>query len=376
VVKTILNVQDGSLIKLTMRRPSNFHAHFRRDALMRAVTPHVVGPMHYVLAMPNNGPIATIKQAEEYHAELMREVDRAKIYTLRQLVMTLYHTSAITPFVVERIAKHRTVRAIKHYPPHPGATTGSGHGVSLEESHEMLRAMEETGVPLLGHFESVFDKDGRELPHRDRETYFVREHLWRLRDKYPALKICFEHASTEDAVRFITADNGGNTVGTFTPQHMLFTEDDFPRVSWRNHLKCMPIVKPEHHRAAVHAFATSGDARAILGDDTAPHLSATKNKPFDECANGCYMPHALALYTLAFQRAGALDSRFEAFASLNGPRWWGLDEPSEQNLITIRAESKRDIPDPTNVPEANDVVIPLGWTTEPDKLKVGFLAEH
>jgi hypothetical protein len=61
---------------------------------------------------------------------------------------------------------------------------------------------------------------------------------------------------------------------------------------------------------------------------------------------------------------------------LNGPRWWGLDEPSEQNLITIRAESKRDIPDPTNVPEANDVVIPLGWTTEPDKLKVGFLAEH
>ncbi|MBP9669698.1 MAG: hypothetical protein KBE09_05420 [Candidatus Pacebacteria bacterium] len=364
---------DGSILRIVTPRPSNFHAHFRKDALMRAVTKHIVKHMFYVLAMPNNGPIRNIEEATAYHEELMRVAAQEGVRTLRKILMTLYHTVDVTPAVIERIAKSSVVYAVKHYPPHKGATTGSGHGIPLWESRSMLEAMEDTEVPLLGHFESVYNNDGKELPHSARESYFIKEHLWRIRDRHPNLRICFEHASTEDAVAFIKADTSGRTVGTFTPQHMLFTDDDFELYTWRNHLKCMPILKNERNRAAVASFATSGDFRAILGDDTAPHLSALKQGELDECANGCYLPHCLALYALAFERANALDGRWVRFTATNGPKWWGLPPPDIADTVCIRAETERDMPDPTAVPEENDVVIPLGWSTAGDQLKIGLV---
>ena len=370
----------GAVTKIVTLRSSNFHAHFRRDALMRAVTPIQLRGYKYVLAMPNTGPIRTIAEAHAYYNELMRIADEEGLDKLSGILMTLYHTADITPAVIEQIAKQKIVRAVKHYPTHrPGqeGTTGSGFGRPLEEAGDMLRAMEETGVPLLGHFESVEDNDGRMLPHSEREGYFVDNYLWGLRDKYPKLRICFEHCSTRKGVEFVKADSSGRTVCTITPQHLWFTADDFGRYSWRNHLRCMPYVKTEDDREAVTGLATSGDMRAIAGDDTAPHLSAAKDKPFEQAACGCYLPHAIALYVAKFIGRGVANlqdamNSYEHFACLNGPRFWGLPVPADDDTVTIRYETRRDIPEPTPVPEDNDFVIPLGWTAGSDKLKVGY----
>jgi len=54
------------------------------------------------------------------------------------------------------------------------------------------------------------------------------------------------------------------------------------------------------------------------------------------CA-GCYTAHAaLELYAEAFDQAGALH-RFEAFASFNGPDFYGL--PRNTGTVTLRRET-------------------------------------
>ena len=89
---------------------------------------------------------------------------------------------------------------------------------------------------------------------------------------FPDLQISIEHASTAKAVELVRSDDSGKTVCTITPQHLLFTANELyqPDLSWRNHLKCMPYVKTPDDRDALVEFATSGDYRCFLGDDTAP----------------------------------------------------------------------------------------------------------
>ena len=360
---------QGEVTYIRTLRHSNFHAHLRRGEMMRAVAKHIMRGVKYLLVMPNTGPIRTIEQAIEYYQELMNIALAENLYNL-ELIMTLYHTVDITPAVIEEIARSGTVRAMKHYPPEPGLTTGSGHGIPLSESDETLSAMEDCGVPLLGHFEAAVDKNGQKLSPQERERYYIREYLPRVREKHPRLRICVEHATTVEAVEFVKADTSGLTVLTATPQGMLFVEGDFERLSWRNHLKCAPILKTPDDRDCLLDFVTSGDFRAIAGDDTAPHPATQKAKSFDECPNGCFSPHSFSLYAFAFLKEKRLDHRFVNFTALNGPLWWKLPLPEAHELVTIRRELVHDIPDPVPVPEMNDFVIPLGWTTEPDKLKI------
>ena len=267
--------RNGTIATIKIRRPSNFHAHFRRGALMRAITLDIVRHLRYALAMPNNGPITSISAAGSYYIEIRNIIEAANITTFKGLLMTLYHASDVTPDVIEKIAHSSIVRAIKNYPAHPGATTGSGQGVALEDAPETLRAMEVNGVPLLGHFEDVYDKDGRELPHKEREAHCVENRLWRLRDKYPNLRICCEHASTEAMVRFVKADESGRTVMTVTPQHLNFTFPDLSLLSYWHDLKCMPIVKDEpdqHCRHQLRDFRRcTRHSRRRYGGASFPH---------------------------------------------------------------------------------------------------------
>ena len=365
--------KDGRAVRIRLRRTSNFHAHLRKGAIMRAVAKAIMAHVRYLVVMPNTGPIISIDDAEQYHSDLMM-LARQYGYSQLKLLMTIYHTAATTPRMIEAIAKSSIVWAVKHYPPEPGVTTDSGHGIPLEESDEMLRAMIDHNVPLLGHFESVRDKHGRLLDPLEGEAYYVKEHLWPLRDKYfGRLRICFEHATTKEAIDFVEADFSGNTVLTATPHQALCTHDDH-KCSWGNHLKCKPRAQTPDNRAAVLEFITSGDERAIAGDDTAAHLASTKLN-FETAANGCFWTsHGIAAYARAFEDAGRLNQGFEKFMSLNGPRWWGLKPPTD--TITLRRETVHDIPDPIPVPEESDEVIPLGWTTEPDRLRIGFVVEE
>lgn len=373
--------RDGfeSVSNIVMLRPSDLHAHFRSGSLMEAVVGPQTGPYRHLLAMPNNGLepgtiVSTVESMLAYRTKLY-ELARAS-GSSADFVVTMYLTDQTTPEVIEKMAWLQatgTPCAVKYYPPHKGATTNSGHGISLKEAAQMgtLAAMEQLGIRLLGHFESVTDHGDRELPHRERAGYFMAHEFPWLRETFPTLMICIEHASVIPAYEAVLADPSGHTVCTVTPQHLLFTAHDLKSRSWGNHLKCMPIVQGPGEIEMALACCSSGDRRFIAGTDTAPHLSQKKQGPIDDCASGCYTPHAMALYVEAFAGVWALDHRLVRFCSINGPAWWGLEFPRHDDCIVLQRPVTGDsIPDPTAVPSENDFVIPLGWTTGSDRPRV------
>jgi dihydroorotase len=116
------------------------------------------------------------------------------------------------------------------------------------------------------------------------------------------------------------------------------------------------VAKREQHRLAVRKAATSGSAKFFLGTDSAPHARSAKESACG-CAGIFNAPFALESYVTVFDEQGALD-RFEGFASVNGPRFYGL--PLNEGLVTLeRAE--------TQVPAALGDLVPfhagqtLGW---------------
>lgn len=376
---------QSALKRVTIPRPSNMHAHFRWDGMIDAVTPENIRHHKYVLAMPNNGPdvvmdgdremrlTATLAGANRVYHRIMDLKHKHGISTFVRPLMTLYLTPLITPKVVEAAARSGTVVAFKSYPGH-GGTTNSGAGMPFDECDDVIRAMIACGIPLLIHAEDTHDKNGNLLPHADREAHCIKHRVRPFREKYPDLEIVIEHASTIETCELVRSDPSGNSLATVTPQHLWFTAEDFKLVSWANHLRCMPYVKTKDDQDCLLDCVTSGDRRFSAGDDTAPHPEKAKLGDFESAACGCWLPHGIALYTVAFMRRKALDMRFSEFMSYNGPARFNLEPPADDDTITIVAESVNDIPDPTLLPEMQDRIIPLGWTTEPDKLKVGYVA--
>src|SRR5262249_49485483 len=86
--------------------------------------------------------------------------------------------------------------------------------------------------------------------------------------------------------------------------------------------------------------------------DSAPHAMGAKEASCG-CA-GCYTAlHAMELYATAFEQAGALD-KLEAFASLNGPAFYGL--PVNEGAITLKREPWTL---PATVPYGESLLVPL-----------------
>ena len=365
--------QDGAIKDVDMVRPSNFHAHLRAGDMMKTVAKDIMWWVKYLLVMPNTGPIDTVKKVKSYYAEICALRDSLGLKT--EFIMTVYLTNKLTPVMVHTLADLPFKVEVKYYPPHKGATTGSGLGVPLDMvSNDTWKVMAERGMPLIGHFESVEDKNGNVLPMEEREDYFMTHEFRPFRDNHPNLHINIEHASTALAIARVKEDLTEKTTCGITPHHMILTLGDLKMRSWANHGRCMPIPKGPEDMIACRKFATSGDARACLGDDTAPHpASAKENIPFDEAACGCWLPHSLALYAYAFELEDALDQRFVNFTAYNGANWRGLDFPNIDDRVVLVGDTVNDIPDPLHLPDG-DRVVPLGWTTEPDRLKIGLAA--
>jgi dihydroorotase len=112
------------------------------------------------------------------------------------------------------------------------------------------------------------------------------------------------------------------------------------------------VVKREQHRLALIDAATSAEPQFFLGTDSAPHAVKAKESACG-CAGIFNAPTAIELYAEVFDQAGALD-RLEAFASLNGPRFYGL-VPNEEMITLVRG--------PTVVPAA--VPLPDGGEIRP-----------
>jgi dihydroorotase len=168
----------------------------------------------------------------------------------------------------------------------------------------------------------------------DREAVFIDRILSRLVRDFPGLKIVLEHITTKDAAEFVAA-MGPMIAATVTPQHLIINRNAIFAGGLRPHFYCLPVAKREQHRLAVRKAATSGLANIFLGTDSAPHSREAKESSCG-CAGIFNAPFALESYATVFEEEGALD-KLEAFASINGARFYDL--PMNEEQITLeRAE--------------------------------------
>jgi dihydroorotase len=335
--------------KLTLRRPDDWHVHLRDGAMLAAIAVHTARQFARAIIMPNlNPPVTQVAAAAAYRDRILAAVPEGLGF---QPLMTCYLTDGADPAELLRGQREGVWVAAKLYPAH--ATTNSAHGVtSVDRIAPALEAMERAGMPLLVHGE-VTDP---EVDIFDREAVFLDKVLAPLLKRHQGLKVVLEHITTAEGVAFVEA-NSPRVGGTITPHHLSYNRNAIFLGGIRPHLYCLPIAKREEHRLALRRAATSGHAGFFLGTDTAPHTADTK-----ECACGCAgvfnAPVALQVYAQVFAEEDALD-RLEAFASLNGPAFYGL--PPNETRVTLYAK-------PLDVPERIGSVVvfrpdtPVEWS--------------
>jgi dihydroorotase len=315
---------------LTIRRPDDWHVHLRDGDMLRAVAPYTARQFARAIVMPNLAPPVTTPEAAALYRDRIIEASGPGFTPL----MTCYLTDETRPDEIERGFAEKIWIAAKLYP--AGATTNSASGVTdVASIYPALARMEEIGMVLCVHGE-VTDP---EIDVFDREEVFIDRILTRLRRDFEGLKIVLEHITTKEAVDFVTG-NGANIGATVTPQHLLINRNAIFAGGLRPHSYCLPVAKRERHRLAVLKAATSGAPNIFLGTDSAPHAREAKESGCG-CAGIFNAPFALESYASTFEAEGALD-KFEAFASLNGPRFYGL--PLNEGVVTLE-RSPVDVPD-------------------------------
>jgi dihydroorotase len=308
---------------ITIRRPDDWHVHLRDGDVMRGVVPYTARQFARAIVMPNlSPPVTSVEAGAAYRDRILAAVpDGIDFIPL----MTAYLTDSNEGDELARGFHEGVFTAAKLYPAH--ATTGSAHGVTdIANIMPALERMAQIGMPLLIHGE-VTDHD---VDIFDREAVFIERTLSGLVRDLPELKIVFEHITTADAVAFV--DGSGPNVGaTITPQHLHINRNAMFAGGIRPHAYCLPVAKREKHRLALRQAATSGSAKYFLGTDSAPHAKSAKESACG-CAGIFNAPYALESYVAVFDEEGALD-KFEAFASENGPRFYGL--PLNESTVTL-----------------------------------------
>ncbi len=313
--------------RITIRRPDDWHVHLRDGAVLAGVLPHTARQFARAIVMPNLSPPMTDSAGvAAYRQRIMAALPGGMDFTP---LMTLYLTDTTDPEEVARGFAEGVFVAAKLYPAH--ATTGSAHGVTdVANIQAVLERMAAIGMPLLVHGE-VTDSH---IDIFDREAVFIERTLAPLVRELPDLKVVFEHVTTLEAVQFVES-SGPNVAATITPQHLHINRNAMLVGGIRPHMYCLPVAKREVHRLALRRAATSGSAKFFLGTDSAPHAVGAK-----EAACGCAgifnAPFALESYLAVFDQEGAID-RFEAFASLNGPEFYGL--PANEVMVTLERGS-------------------------------------
>jgi len=267
-------------------------------------------------------------------------------------LMTCYLTDGTDPADLAAGHKDGAFTAAKLYPAH--ATTNSQFGVSsIDKIYPALETMEKVGMPLLTHGELV----RHDVDIFDRERYFIDEVLLPTLKRFPGLKVVMEHITTKDGAEVVRAHKG-RMGATITPQHLLYNRNALFEGGLRPHVYCLPVLKREEHRLALRQAATGGEASFFLGTDTAPHLRHLKEAACG-CAGVFSAPIAVEAYLRVFAEENALD-RFEAFASLNGPAFYGL-APNEETVTYVQRQVP--VAESIDVPGEGKIVCLLGGDT-------------
>jgi dihydroorotase len=340
---------------IQIRRPDDWHLHLRDGAAMASVLPFTAARFARAIVMPNlKPPVTSTAAAGAYRDRILAALPRGASF---EPLMTLYLTDRLDPAEIDRAKASGFVHACKLYP--AGATTNSDSGVTdIRRVDAVLERMSDLGLPLLVHGEVT----ARHVDVFDREARFIDEVLAPTIDRFPKLRVVFEHITTAQAALFVAGARDG-VAATITPQHLLHNRNAIFEGGIRPHYYCLPILKTEADREALVAAATSGNPRFFLGTDSAPHAQHTKENACG-CA-GMFSAHAgIELYAEAFDAAGRLD-RLEGFASDFGADFYRL--PRNTETITL---VKREWRPPASYPMAESQLVPMrageaiAWTLE------------
>ncbi|WP_099823228.1 dihydroorotase [Oceaniglobus indicus] len=342
--------------RLTLRRPDDWHLHLRDGAMLNAVLPETARHFARALIMPNLvPPVVTAADAADYRDRILAAKPRGSRF---QPLMTLYLTEDTDVRDLRAAAEIGLISAVKLYP--AGATTNSASGVTdFSKVKRVLENMAQIGLPLCVHGE-VTDPA---VDIFDREAAFIETVLDPIRRDVPGLRVVMEHVTTSDAVDYVRG-GGDDIVATITTHHLVINRNHILAGGIRPHYYCLPVAKRESHRRALVAAATSGDPSFFLGTDSAPHLDAAKLQPCG-CA-GCFTAtNTLSVLAEVFEAEGALE-RLEAFTSLNGAAFYGI-EANDERIVLVKG-------DPINVPPGIltdegvvtvfDPGMPLHWHVE------------
>ena len=329
---------------LKIRRPDDWHIHLRDDQMLSTVLPFTSEVFGRAIVMPNlSPPVTTVAAAIAYRERIMAALPVGHNFTP---LMTCYLTDSLDPEEIARGFEQGVFTAAKLYP--ANATTNSQHGVSdTKMIYPVLERMQKIGMPLLIHGEVTHNH----VDIFDREARFIDEVMDPVRRQFPELKIVFEHITTKEAAQYVLS--GNQYLGaTITPQHLMFNRNHMLVGGVRPHLFCLPILKRNVHQEALREVIASGADRFFLGTDSAPH---TKDRKESSCGcAGCFnAPLALSAYATVFEEMNALQ-HFEAFCSLNGPRFYGL--PLNEDFIELTRTS---VTQPEDIALGNESVVPF-----------------
>ncbi len=343
-----------AVTELTIRRPDDWHLHLRDGGMLKGVIADTSRHFARAIIMPNLvPPVVTTADAAAYRERILAAVPKSDRF---EPLMTLYLTEGTNPDDVEAGHRSGLIKAVKLYP--AGATTNSQSGVrNFENAMPVLERMAKIGLPLCVHGEVT----SADVDIFDREAVFIETVLDPLRARLPELKVTMEHVTTKDGIDYITSSKA-NLAGSITTHHLIINRNAILVGGIRPHYYCLPVAKREVHRLALRAAATSGDPRFFLGTDSAPHVD-----PLKECACGCagiYTSiNTMSCLAHVFEQEQALD-KLEAFASLNGPAWYGL--PVNEETITLRkradaVEFPKKIETEAGTVTVFDPMFPLHW---------------
>ena len=327
---------------ITIKKPFDSHVHLRRGAMLRAVTPITAERFASAIVMPNTEPpIDTVEMAAEYKKEIAEAANHSNVLKNIRIdfepLMTLYLTKNLTPAEIERGVGNGVCKiyGVKSYP--YGATTNSQWGYrSILEAKDVLKKMEEVGMPLLLHGEVHQNDAGEEEDPYDGERLFITDVLPRLLDAYPRLKVSLEHMSSASAVDFMEKNGKeGQLVATITPTHLLYDRRQAFSGGYRPLIHMKPLVKTTAVRERVRDIAKKGLPFISAGTDSAPH---PEGKKFSSCcAFGTFTsPVAIEIYAQIFDELACLD-KLEDFLSVNGPRFYGV-EPSAETITLVKKD--------------------------------------
>lgn len=314
---------------LSLRRPDDWHVHLRDGAMLRMALPATARVFGRAIVMPNLSPPVTSRTlAAEYRQRILQNLPADARF---EPLMTCYLTDVTDPDDVDQGFAAGAYAAAKLYP--ANSTTNAAAGVTdVRNIYDVLERMQAIGMPLLVHGE-VTDPG---IDIFDREKAFIDTVLEPLKSRFRDLKTVFEHITTRDAVQYVrSADD--TVAATITVHHLMINRNAMFVGGIRPHMYCLPVAKRELHRAALREAATSGDNSFFLGTDSAPHLVTDKESACG-CAGIFTAPTAMELYAQVFDEEQALD-KLERFASLHGPRFYGLEANEER--ITLNREDWR-----------------------------------